>query len=107
MDQITERIEECSGIIYYVHKIFRKTNISYPLLRTGTCAYQWVRNVGFSKNFVYVLNEWSLTIDLTIHNEASYVFVTQSLETVTVNCNWSKNKPIHLCYGIFALTEKL
>ena len=27
---------------------------------TYTCAYQGVRNVSFSKNFVYVLNEWSL-----------------------------------------------
>ena len=33
-----------------VHKIFRKTNISYPLIRTRTCAYQGVRNVSFSEN---------------------------------------------------------
>ena len=26
-------------------QIFRKTNISYPLVRTFTCAYQGVRNV--------------------------------------------------------------
>ena len=31
-------------------QIFRKTNISYPLIRTRTCAYQGVRNVCFSKN---------------------------------------------------------
>ena len=37
-------------------KIFRKINISYPLIRTHPCAYQGVRNVSFSKNFVYVLN---------------------------------------------------
>ena len=29
---------------------FRKTNTSYPLIRTRTCAYQGVRNVCFSKN---------------------------------------------------------
>ena len=28
-------------------QIFRKTNISYPLIRTHTCAYQGVRNVLF------------------------------------------------------------
>ena len=28
----------------------------YPLIRTRMCAYQKVRNVSFSKNFVYVLN---------------------------------------------------
>ena len=31
-------------------QIFRKTNISYPLIRTRTCAYQGVRNVCFSEN---------------------------------------------------------
>ena len=30
-------------------RIFRKTNISYPLIRTRTCAYQGVRNVRFWK----------------------------------------------------------
>ena len=28
---------------------FRKTNISYPLIRTRTCVYQGVRNVCFSE----------------------------------------------------------
>ena len=32
------------------HQIFQKTSISYPLLRTPTCAYQWVRNVRFCEN---------------------------------------------------------
>ena len=40
-------------------KIFQKTNISYPLIRTRTCAYQGVRNASFSDNFLYVLNERS------------------------------------------------
>ena len=31
-------------------QIFRKTNTSYPLIRTRTCAYQKVRNVRFSEN---------------------------------------------------------
>ena len=33
-------------------KIFRKTNISYPLTHTRTCAYQGVRNVSFSEKFL-------------------------------------------------------
>ena len=33
-------------------QIFRKTNISYPLIRTRTPAYQGVRNVPFSENLV-------------------------------------------------------
>ena len=44
--------------IKYVHKIFRKTNISNPLIRPRTCAYQGVRNNSFSKIFAYVLNGW-------------------------------------------------
>ena len=31
-------------------QIFRKTSISYPLVRTRTCEYQGVRNVRFSEN---------------------------------------------------------
>ena len=42
--------------IKYVRKIFRKANISNPLIRT--CAYQGVRNVSLSENFAYVLNGW-------------------------------------------------
>ena len=41
-------------------KIFRKTNISYPRIRTPTCAYQRVRNISFSENFSNILKEWSL-----------------------------------------------
>ena len=32
-------------------QIFRKANISYPLIRTRTCAYQWVRNIHFLENW--------------------------------------------------------
>ena len=44
--------------IKYVRKIFQKTNISNPLIRIRTCAYQGVINISFLENFVYVLNEW-------------------------------------------------
>ena len=46
--------------IKYVRKIFQKTNISNPLIRTRTREYQRVRNVSFSENFAYVLNGWPL-----------------------------------------------
>ena len=46
--------------IKYVRKIFRKTNISNPLIRTRTWAYQGARNVSISENFVYVLHGWPL-----------------------------------------------
>ena len=52
---------EMGSCIYCVHKIFRNTNISYPLIRTLSCAYQGVRNASLSENFVNAINEWSLT----------------------------------------------
>ena len=35
--------------------IFRKTNLSYPLIRTRTCGYQGVRNVRFWENLARFL----------------------------------------------------
>ena len=43
------------SFIWYIRKIPRKTNISYPLIRM--CACQEVRNFSISGNFAYVLNE--------------------------------------------------
>ena len=44
--------------IKYVRKMFRKTNISNPLIRTRTCAYQGVRNVSFSKHLrTYLMDD--------------------------------------------------
>ena len=54
-------IPQEGSFVYYIHKIFRKTNISYPLLRTWTCLYQGVKNVSFSENFANVINKLSLT----------------------------------------------
>ena len=49
------------GIIHLVRtQNFRKTDISYPLIRTRTCAHQGVKNVDCSEKFTYVLNKWSL-----------------------------------------------
>ena len=36
--------------IYYALEIFRKTNISRPLIRTRMCVYQVMRNVSFLGN---------------------------------------------------------
>ena len=42
---------------YFFFFFFEKTNIFYPLISTRTCAYQEVRNISFSENFAYILNE--------------------------------------------------
>ena len=64
--------------IKYVRKIFRKTNMSNPLIRTSTCAYQGVRNVSFSENFAYVLNGW-------LFMTFSYIFQETLLNHAKVN----------------------
>ena len=48
--------------INYVRKIFRKTNVSNPLIRTRTCANEGVRNVSFLEYFAHVLNGWPLKL---------------------------------------------
>ena len=45
------------GMIHLVCSRNFLTNISYPLVHTRTCAYKELRNVSFSENFAYVLNE--------------------------------------------------
>ena len=42
------------SFLKHVDKIFRKTNISYLLIRTRTCTYQTILNISFSENFAYV-----------------------------------------------------
>ena len=62
-------------------QIFRKTNISYPLIRTRTCAYQGVRNVPFSENltcFVFLKHPfWGspscLITDVILDNKSWFI----------------------------------
>ena len=42
----------------YIRKVFQKTNISNPLIRTRTGAYQGVGNVSFSENLrMYLMDD--------------------------------------------------
>ena len=47
----------CGTSIQHIRSIFRKINLSYPLIRTLMCAYQGVRNVSFLENFTQVLRQ--------------------------------------------------
>ena len=45
-------------------QIFRKTNISYPLIRTRTCVYQGVRSVRFLEHlacFVFLKHRFEIS----------------------------------------------
>ena len=49
-EQITKRVLQGNK----AHQVFRKTNISYPLIHTRMCAYYGVRNVlGFLENLLF------------------------------------------------------
>ena len=52
-------------------KVFRKTSISYPLIRTRTCAFQVVSNISFLENFAHVQNEWLLSWCLVLSRVSS------------------------------------
>ena len=42
----------------WLGKFSEKLTFLTRLIRTRTCAYQWVGNVSFSGNFAYTLNGW-------------------------------------------------
>ena len=73
--------------IKYLRRIFRKTNISNPLIRTRTCVYQGVKNVSFSENFAYV--RWlSLPyLFLLCQSTISLVFYVLSLVPIRETVN--------------------
>ena len=79
-----------------VHPIFRKTNISYPMIRTR-CAYQEIRNVRFSENcacFVFLKEPFWDSPFCLITDE--YIMEKVFISTVaTFNNNW-RNKKIYL-----------
>ena len=56
MGIIKKRNDKVHSLSTNVRKILKKTNISYPLIRTRTSDYLGVRSASFLENFVYVLN---------------------------------------------------
>ena len=63
-----------------VRQFFRKTIISYPLIRTLTCTYQEVRNVHFSENLAL----FSCNISFEIHPFALLPSKSPSKNLITV-----------------------
>ena len=57
---IVQIISSEESFIQYVRKIFRKTNISYPLICPRTCSIRGKEMLFFGKKFPYVLNEFLL-----------------------------------------------
>ena len=89
-------------------QIFRKTKISYPLIRTRTCAYQAVRNVRSSGNLVcfvflkhpfwdgyfYLITDeiWSRKIYLSPSSKLRYYFLK----------HWWELPPSYFCFSDWA-----
>ena len=58
ISSVIRQKDECQIGVFQENKadqIFRKTNSSYLLIRTRTCAHQGVRNVSFSENLTCFL----------------------------------------------------
>ena len=72
--------------IKYVSNIFRKANISNPLMRTRTGACQGVRNVSFSGNFAYVLNGWPLLMSwkFSACKMERFVIIVNGFQSLTI-----------------------
>ena len=78
-------------------QIFRKTNISYPLIRTRTCAYQGVRNVRFLENLACFIfskhpfwdSPFCLIIDDLSNWDSDYTnLTTNALLVIEIPINW-------------------
>ena len=90
-------------LIYYVRKIFRKTNIPYPPARTSTCAYQKVRNVTFFETEAYVVNGWSLSCEDEKGKIQKPKIVTGSQLSIVsqiVNCHCQLESCVIICYSL-------
>ena len=65
-------IWNCSIAIIRIHFAIcevRSDNSNPALIRAQTFTYQGVRNISFSKYFGYVLNEWSLSVQMNSWSE--------------------------------------
>ena len=82
--------------------IFRKTNISYLIIRTCTCPYQGVRNIHFSENlacFVFLKNPfWDLHFCLITDEIEELIGYPQKIITYILNFRW---RAFHLSWSNF------
>ena len=85
-------------------QIFRKTNISYSLIRTSTCTYQVVRNVRFSENltcFVFLKHPlWDsplclITDDLSLFCKWLTVATDGTVGALMIMNVWT------ICYALY------
>ena len=105
--------------IKYVRKIFRKTNISYPLIDIRACGYLGVRNVSFSEHFADVLNNdivllftlekrW---VEVQILDKIRTDVKTKNLKAAVCRCsanlgileNFANFTGKHLCWSLFLI----
>ena len=72
--------------IYYVHKFFWKTNISFLVIRTPTCTYQGVTNVSFSE--ILVCTKW---ITPLVTQSSMLCDCSDLMKTYLLRCNELKD----------------
>ena len=74
-----------------MRKYFRKTYISYPVIRIRTCVYQGVKNVSFSENFACILiNKWSISPSEKVRYRLNLCeeSMNQAVITLLVQCTF-------------------
>ena len=81
------------------------TFISYPLMRTRKFAYQEIRNINFSENLVYVLNEWLCTTNKPVRNYF-YSFIFSNITMIKLMymyCNIIQKKELWKFWHFYRL----
>ena len=77
--------------------MFRKTNISYLLIRTHTCKYPGVQNVSLLEGFAYLLNEESLRFFIRLkscqifYSRGIYIYIYIYIFTFIFICMYLNN----------------
>ena len=96
MSLVKFTVNDRGSSIKYAQRIFRKTSIFNPLIRTRSCAYQGVCNISFSENFACVLNWWPLRL---IIMEALFTYCSSFFDEIWKHCHCVKSVSIRSYSG--------
>ena len=107
--------ENSTKLSHSFSRYFWKTIISYPLIRTRTCAYLGVRNVSlleqfyprnarFSKDFAYVVNRWSHIWMILQNTTICLISLIQIYDILVDSIMFSLLNKVYPCFSFFSFT---
>ena len=95
---IRQNGESQNGCFKKACQIFRKINISYPLIRTRTCACQVVRNVCFSENLpCFVFLKYPIW-------DSPFCLITEKLILCSQDCQQNKIEKMHKEFLLYLIS---